>query len=729
MNSLQIFARNPFLWSIHSTSSGGPVTESFEMNPHLSTHGTRVYSALPFNDCILTKVTSMITTGTSMAAPHVSGAAALMIQYSRSNGEQWNAEEIRARLMNSAMPFGAPPENPIQSGAGFANVYAAIHMDTVIYAYYDRVAQTPGVSFYEQDFGTTRTGLFSFGNVEQLLGTALDPVVNLRTLVGSIENNSNETRTYTLSHEFTHNTGNAARLTLSSRTITLGAGEVAPFAVAMSVSGQVQSIDPQNPRSLSGYFQGYITVRKGRETVARLPFGLFNHEETFNVDARTLSFNLGGTSRAPVTPASIDPINVNRGVSIRYFMEHHHPEFNSQWGGIPIDGLRREGYAFAGWYLDSNFRTPLTESTVMPNSAITLHARWTTGPTLKAQTWDELRNAVNATPAHLQTIIQIPRDLTTRNAINQNGIIIPADRNIILEATGVGSTLVGSWLTMLTPGQRHFTVYGQLTLTNRISLRGGTDGLLTGPNRNDSGGVVIHEGGTFRMLSDSSIQSVHRTSESGIVDVRGVGATFILDGSIIQNNSAPNGGGVRISENGYFAMMRLTSSINGNRVKITGGTFTMSGSLTRIIENTATNTTVAGGGGIFQSGGTVLVTSGEINSNRAPNGGGVRVAITTENAFTMTGGALRGNRAIGSNGDGGAIFAGEATLRGNPLPENSLPMLDIRQGVSFSGNLASGFSSTPPTNARTATRIQSTSSSATIFSSHPLNNWDINYRR
>ena len=835
-------------------SSRGFVNQSFEIKPDLLAHGADVLSTIPsweypgdYN----------LMSGTSVAAPHVAGAVALLIEYSERNvGRAWNSEEIKARLMNNAIPFSNPAYSIFDTGAGYVDVYAAAHADTVTLVRYDRVARQPGVAFNDQSFGAAQTGSFSFGSVGQLLSTTLDSDVNLRTLVASIENNHDEARTYTIEYNFIRNPMNAAMLTFSRRTITIEPGATEYFTASVTVGGQVAG-----GIGLAGFYEGRIIVRDEalNEVVSRLPFALVN-QGTVNVAANRLSFSLGGTVANPVIPAVIDSINVNVGTNLAYFIENHHRGFTYHYGGFPADGLTRVGYIFSGWYLDANFETPVTEETVMPatnvtlharwapmtaltrnvvfnpqggtwpapesstvnltrtmdqsainystvmnannmdllnpaqnaptrigytfagwftaatggtrvnhNTAvtpgatpITLHARWTPVPAHTVNTWDGLRAAINAAPANEATTIRISGALTTTGATNPNAINIPSDRMIILESS---AATTNRNIDMLTAGQRHFTVSGQLTLGNRITLRGGT----TAANTNNAGGILVNSGGMLTMLDHSAIQWVNRTgndtmSIGGAVNV--FSGVFNMNGGIIQNNSASSGGGVHVtfghftmrggmiignrainhgggvsvmaSDTGRFtlaggriggtALGQGNTAPRGGGVFISTGNFTMNNAASRIEGNTAT---VYGGGIAQSSWGRVTISAGEVNSNTAPNGGGISIphlTVNSTNAFTMTGGAFRNNRATAATGEGGAIFVGPTTLTANPLPNNSLPMLDIRAGAIFSGNWAGRGAFTPPSNAATATRILTTSSSVP-GTNHPLNNFDINFRR
>jgi len=454
-------------------------------------------------------------------------------------------------------------------------------------------------------------------------------------------------------------------------------------------------------------------------------------------------------------------------------------------------------------------------------------------------TWEELRAAVNNAPANYPTTLRITANLTAPNS--SSTIVIPADRNIVLESSVANENRD---VAMTLFGHRHFAVYGELTLGNRVTLRSDLRWWINNPN---AGGVQVNAGGTFTMLAHSTIAGIDQTSSrswwdpppspGGAVYLSGAGATFVMEGGSIDSNAATHGGGVfagantvvRIYDgiirgnrasgnralhggggaifvdthaevrmyNGHISENRTSSWLGGGGVFMQGGTFTMAdglfssnytytygdgniigrgGGAVSMLDGTFTmiggaisgnfahidvimstpspgyplsqvgsrmgggilqsggTITIEGGeisnnwadmgGGIFQSGGTITVEGGEISNNIADMGGGVAVRTYAENAFTMTGGVMRGNRA---SQDGGAIFAGSINLTGDWLPDHSLPMLDIRDGVIFDGNTAGRDFRMPPQNASTATQIRTSSNSLGFMIDHPLNNFDINF--
>jgi subtilisin family serine protease len=97
-----------------SFSSSGPTPISLRLKPDVVAPGSSVLSAQPGGWAALS--------GTSMAAPHVSGAAALLLQ----RHPDWSPEQVKAALTVTARPVGrSSPVSPTRAGAGLVNVAAA----------------------------------------------------------------------------------------------------------------------------------------------------------------------------------------------------------------------------------------------------------------------------------------------------------------------------------------------------------------------------------------------------------------------------------------------------------------------------------------------------------------------------------------------------------------------------------------------------------------------------
>ncbi|MEH7082312.1 S8 family serine peptidase [Neobacillus drentensis] len=110
-------------------SSRGPVTGTWEIKPDIVAPGVAINSTIPGGYLSLQ--------GTSMAAPHVAGACALIKQAH----PEWTPVQIKAALMNTAIPLAKSSKavNPGQSyyrtfeqGAGRIQVDEAVKANTLV---------------------------------------------------------------------------------------------------------------------------------------------------------------------------------------------------------------------------------------------------------------------------------------------------------------------------------------------------------------------------------------------------------------------------------------------------------------------------------------------------------------------------------------------------------------------------------------------------------------------
>jgi minor extracellular serine protease Vpr len=104
-------------------SSRGPVTGSWEIKPDLVAPGVAINSTVPGGYLPLQ--------GTSMAAPHVAGACALVKQAH----PDWAPDQIKAALMNTAKPLVKKDQYPYhtyEQGAGRIQVDEAVKATTLV---------------------------------------------------------------------------------------------------------------------------------------------------------------------------------------------------------------------------------------------------------------------------------------------------------------------------------------------------------------------------------------------------------------------------------------------------------------------------------------------------------------------------------------------------------------------------------------------------------------------
>lgn len=110
--------------TIAEFSSRGPVTHTWAIKPDVVAPGVAIDSTIPNG--------YQEMQGTSMAAPHVAGASALLKQAH----PDWNPDQIKAALMNTARLLEKEDGTlykPYEQGAGRIQLHEAIHSETLIY--------------------------------------------------------------------------------------------------------------------------------------------------------------------------------------------------------------------------------------------------------------------------------------------------------------------------------------------------------------------------------------------------------------------------------------------------------------------------------------------------------------------------------------------------------------------------------------------------------------------
>lgn len=104
-------------------SSRGPVTSAWEIKPDVVAPGVAITSTIPGGYLALQ--------GTSMAAPHVAGASAIMKQAH----PDWSPDQIKAALMNTAKPLTNPQGKPYRTyeqGAGRIQLDQAVKTQSLV---------------------------------------------------------------------------------------------------------------------------------------------------------------------------------------------------------------------------------------------------------------------------------------------------------------------------------------------------------------------------------------------------------------------------------------------------------------------------------------------------------------------------------------------------------------------------------------------------------------------
>jgi subtilisin family serine protease len=114
---------NPAFCQVADFSSRGPVNGDSGLSPSLAAPGVSIASA-----GIGTGSGAAILSGTSMAAPHVAGVAALAVQAH----PNWTASQVATSLVNTSDPEKVAGSTVIDSGAGLVDPAQAVTNTTIV---------------------------------------------------------------------------------------------------------------------------------------------------------------------------------------------------------------------------------------------------------------------------------------------------------------------------------------------------------------------------------------------------------------------------------------------------------------------------------------------------------------------------------------------------------------------------------------------------------------------
>ena len=119
---------------VNSSSSRGPSIPNFDIKPDVTAPGTNIMSTIPMYKADFPEATYEHAytrkTGTSMAAPHIAGIAALVKQAN----PNWDAFDVKVALSNTAKVLDTSKYDVFAQGAGRVQAYQAAHPEILAYA-------------------------------------------------------------------------------------------------------------------------------------------------------------------------------------------------------------------------------------------------------------------------------------------------------------------------------------------------------------------------------------------------------------------------------------------------------------------------------------------------------------------------------------------------------------------------------------------------------------------
>ncbi|MBY6037459.1 S8 family serine peptidase [Fictibacillus nanhaiensis] len=310
-------------------SSRGPVMDTWMIKPDVSAPGVNIVSTVPTHDPANPHGYGA-KQGTSMASPHVAGAAALILQAHPAYG----VDDVKAALMNTAVNlFDATgiqyPHNT--QGAGSIRVVDAIDAETLV---------TPGSH--------------SFGTFEKLKGKEKE------AQKFTIKNLSNKTKKYTFEVDL-----EGVKVT-TSKNLNIPANKSKDVNFRIKVEAS---------KMTPGYHEGTIRISDG-SNVIEVPTILFVQEPDFpsitHFSATALgnnAFTLSAYLPAEAEKVELILFNANLSQSIGTIgtYENVPKEFNDfHWDGkllgepVPAGNYRVVAFAYRGAKQDYKYTDVIT---------------------------------------------------------------------------------------------------------------------------------------------------------------------------------------------------------------------------------------------------------------------------------------------------------------------------------------------------------------------------------
>jgi hypothetical protein len=331
---------NPSFRSFASFSSGGPRNGDSYLKPNVAAPGVSIFSTL-----VGTGFLGGFNSGTSMAAPHVAGVAALGVQAHPT----WSAQDVGAAISNSADPAAVTGYKMSRAGTGLVD--AAETVANTVVAYGDRVTAESGV--------TIRDVSLSYGFAE--LGRNFQG-----TRVLTVKNLGSTSMTFTLGSEASPQSVPAS-VSFSSSSVTVPAGGQAKINVNLSVpaASAGSSVTGSGQHS---FFEasGSVTLTSGG-TVLRVPYFLV---------PRPLSQINATSNPAPGPSVPLVKVNVsNSGAMIAGSADFYN------WGIEDPDDLNEAALGGSGYDVRSvgvqSFDFGGGEQLLV--FAVNAHSRWSNG--------------------------------------------------------------------------------------------------------------------------------------------------------------------------------------------------------------------------------------------------------------------------------------------------------------------------------------------------------------
>jgi subtilisin family serine protease len=234
---------NPGFRGYGSFSSGGPRNGDSEISPNVAAPGVSIVST-----GVGTGTEGATISGTSMAAPHVAGVAALAVQAH----PKWDAAEIASALVTTADPEKVAGQQVVRGGVGLVDAAQAVSTQVVV-----------GGDPYRTTSGWFREPSLSFGFSEPSVAFA-----GFKML--TIENKGKKAVTYKVTTS-ADPLSRPAKVVLSTKSVTVKPGKTAKVKVALVADARKLGSSFGADQFAFNQVSGHVVLTAGKE-VLRVPY-------------------------------------------------------------------------------------------------------------------------------------------------------------------------------------------------------------------------------------------------------------------------------------------------------------------------------------------------------------------------------------------------------------------------------------------------------------------------